>query len=154
MYWTRYDAGTVGRAGMDGSSPTTLTTGLRTPEALTVDYALRRLFWAEQISNKIQSSDLDGRNLRTVVELPSGSYPFGMALWNERIYFGGGGDFKLQRSSKAGQDIQTLYTETDFIRHIAIVPALDQPTVRMNHCEGRNCTKLCVLTPTSYHCLD
>ena len=154
MYWTRDSAGSIQRAGMDGSNPLTLVSGLNSPVGVTIDFASRRLYWTEYFGSHIQSSDLDGRDIQLVIQLLTGSGPWGIAILNDRIYWGNLGDNKLQSSTGNGQDIQTLYTETDNIYHVAIVPAVDQPTTRVNDCTGRNCTKLCVLSPSSYRCLD
>ena len=138
---------------MDGSSPLTLVSGAGNADGLTIDFASRRLYWAEFTGKKIQSSDMDGGDVRTVVQLPSTSGPVGIAVVNDRIYWGNAYDFKLQSSTKDGQDIQTLYTDTSHVRLITVVPELDQSVQRMNDCEGRSCSKLCVLTPASYRCL-
>ena len=153
MYWTRYDAGSIHRAGMDGSNPETLVTGLNHPTGVTIDFALQRLYWAESGSNRIQSSDLDGRDLQLVVQLSNGSVPWGIAVLNDRIYWGNEGNYRLQSATKDGRDVQTLYTSIKGISQITIVPAPDLVNNRTNDCEGRDCSKLCVLTPTSYRCL-
>ena len=138
---------------MDGSSPTALVTGLGNRRGLTLDLASERLYWTEYNSHTIRSSNLDRNDLRTVIQLPSDSKPYGIAFWNDRIYWGNAGNFKLQTCTADGQDIQTLYAETQTIRHIAIGSALNMSATRANHCEGRNCSLLCVLTATSYRCL-
>ena len=153
MYWPRYSAGSIHKAGMDGSSPVTLVSGLGKPVGVTIDFASRRLYWTESSMNKIQSSDLDGQDVRLVVQLPNYSSPRGIAVFNDRIYWGNWGDMKLHSCNKDGEGLQTLHTETHEIAHITIVPPPDQPAGRRNDCEGRNCSKLCVLSPTSYRCL-
>ena len=151
VYWAK-TSGSIHKAGMDGSSPFSIVTGLSDPHRLTIDFASERLYWTDRSSNRIQTSDLNGRGLWTVVQLPSSSYPWGVTLSNDRIYWGNWGNNKLQSSTKDGQDVQTLHTYTTDLRPIAIVPAWNQPRSRQNHCEGRSCSKLRVLTPTSYRC--
>ena len=143
MYWTRFSARSLHKAGMDGSSPVTLLSSLGEPLGLTIDFSLRRLYWGEYDSNKIQTSYMDGRGIQTAVQLPSSSQPFGIALSSDRIYWGSYGDNKFQSSARDGKDIQTLYTETSNIIHIILVPAWNQPANRTNHCEGQSCSKLC-----------
>ena len=126
MYWTRSSAGSIHKAGMDGSSPLTLFTGLNVPAGVTIDFASERLYWTEEYGQKIQASDLDGQDIQLVLQLPAGSYPWGIAVWNDRIYWGNNGNYKLQSCAKDGQDIQTLYTETDKINGVTVVPDLDQ----------------------------
>ena len=153
MYWTQFSAGSPHKAGMDGSSPATLVSGLGKSVGLTLDFASGRLYWAEWGTNMIRTSDMDGTGLQTAVQLPSGSQPLGIALSSDRIYFGNFGDNKLQSSTRDGRDIQALYTETTDIHHVIIMSAWNQPTNRTNHCKGQSCSKLCVLNPTSYSCM-
>ena len=155
MYWTRYSgAGSIHRAGMDGSSLLTLVTGLNGPVHVTIDFASQRLYWTEYNGNKIQSGNLDGTDIQLVVQLPSNSYPWGIAIASDGIYWGNSGNNKLQSSTTDGQDVQTLYTETYSILNLAVAPAVDQPRTRANDCAEQNCTKLCVLSPTYYRCFD
>ena len=123
---------------------------------VTVDFASRSLYWTEYNGNKIPSSDLDGRGIELLVQLSIGSNPFGIAILSNRIYWGNWGNNKLQSSTKDAQDMQTLCTKTNDIHHLAlaIVPVVDQPITRANDCAGLNGTKLCVLSPSSYRCLD
>ena len=154
MYWTRYSAGSIYQARMDGYSPGVLVTGLTHPLGLTIDFASRRLYWIEDTIHKMQSSNLSGRDIQPVVQLPDGSYPWGIAVLNGRIYWGNRGNYKVESATTDGQDLQTLYTEANEIHHLTIVPALDPPTShRKNDCAGQNCSTICVLTPTSYPCL-
>ena len=154
MYWAIYSPGSIQRVEMDGSSPVVLLTGLEGPNGITIDFAHRRLYWTDLNSHKIQSSDLDGRNVRTLVQLGSGSHPWGIGVINDRIYWGNEGNKKLESATMDGQDVKMLHTSTNSIRHITIVRAMDGPKNRTNPCEGRNCSKLCVLTRTSYRCLS
>ena len=149
MYWARYLAGSIHKAGMDGSNPITLVTGLIWPIGVTIDFASRRLYWAEDRNNRIQSSDLHGQDIRLVLQLPVDSWPWGIAAWNGRIYWGNYDNGKLQSANMDGGDMQTLYTESKPIHYIAVVPSWDQQTNRKNHCAGRYCANLCVLTPAS-----
>ena len=153
MYWTRGSVSSIHRSGMDGSSPITLLTALRGPLGVKLDLASRRLYWAEYSSHQIKSSDLDGRDIQLVAQLPSRTYPWGIAISNDRIYWGNPGNRTLQSCLKDGQDVQALYTEAGYARGLAIVPAVDQPTNRVNDCAGRQCSTLCVLTQASYRCL-
>ena len=153
MYWTRYSSGSLHRAGMDGSNSRTLATGLVGPRGMTIDVTSERFYGTERNSFTISSINLDGQGLRSLVQLPTGSNPYGMAVYGDRIYWGKAGDKKLQSSTKDGKDVQTLYTDAQDIHHLVIVPSVEQPANRVNHCVGRNCSKLCVLTPTSYRCL-
>ena len=154
MYWTRLTTpGSISSAGMDGSSPLRLITGLGAPYGLTIDHSSQRLFWTDYTRNNIQSSDVDEQDVQLVLEFPSGSNPWGITVLKGRIYWVNDGNNMLQSATKDGQDVQTLYTETNGMRQIIIAPAVNQPTNRTNDCAGRSCSKLYVLAPASYRCL-
>ena len=80
MYWMRYSAGSIHRAGTDGSSLLTLINGLNHPQGITIDFTSRGLYWTEYYGDRIQSSDLDGRDVQLVVQLPIDSMPWGIAI--------------------------------------------------------------------------
>lgn len=68
MYWT--DWGTkayIGKAGMDGSNfRVIINDSLGWPNALTIDYVTRELFWADAHNDYIAVTNLEGKNLRIV----------------------------------------------------------------------------------------
>ena len=69
MYWT--DWGLVAKiesANLDGSERAlVVSTALVWPNGLAIDRALRRLYWADAKTDRIESSDLDGANRWTLV---------------------------------------------------------------------------------------
>lgn len=69
MYWTDWgDRPYIGKAGMDGTHFTKLINeSLGWPNALTVDYVTREIFWADAKEDYIAVADLDGQNRRTVI---------------------------------------------------------------------------------------
>ena len=153
MYYT--GSGSIRRAGMDGSNTTTLVTDLSLPYGITIDFKSSRLFWAEFYANKIKSSDFQGGDQRTVAILPSKSEPTGVAVAGDKIYWGEFRTGKLQYSTIDGTNLMTLPADTfgDSIFGVTLVPALNRPQNRTNHCARHNCTRVCVLTPTSSRCL-
>ena len=70
MFWSDWGKKPkIERANMDGTLRITLVSvKIRWPNALTLDYALSRLYWADALVNKIESCDLDGKKRTTVVE--------------------------------------------------------------------------------------
>ena len=125
MYWTvAYNGGgMIMKAGLYGSKAAKIVTGLLDPYGIAIDFSGRRLYWADEDTHMIQSSYLDGRDNKTVVELPSGSKPVGMAVTGDRIYWGAWGSGKLQSSTKSGYDIQAHVEGegADEIAHLAVV---------------------------------
>ena len=147
------EAGSLHSAGMDGTGPTTLITGLKHPGGITIDFTSRKLYWTADSADQIQSCDLHGRGLQTVIQLSSGAGPWGIVLLNDRIYWGNFKNKTLQSSTKDGTDIQTLCTDTHNVRLMTLVPGLDHPSSKTNHCAGQRCSKPCVLTTTSIRCV-
>ena len=155
MYYTTDEDNSIRRAGLDGSNPVTIISG----EAgdywdIATDFNSSTLFWTARSAHTIESSDLNGGNRRTIVRLPANSYPRGIALANDRIYWAHSGDEKkLQSGTIHGNDVITLLTDTKTIHALTLVPDLSLPQDRTNHCARNSCLKVCVLTAitaTSY----
>ena len=156
MFWTK-SAGSIVRAGMDGSNRSTITTytgsSVKELRGITIDFQSSRLFWVSANADKIQSSSMDGGSVETILSLTRGSWPIGVGLFGDRIYWANNGNNIVQSCTKSGQDVRTLYTGTSSLLHLAIVPELYPPTSRTNDCDKMSCTKVCVLTPTSSRCV-
>ena len=155
MFWTRTERkGSIWRSWMDGTNHTQIATGLSGPAGITIDFQDSRLYWVVYYDQRVQSSDMQGQDVQTVVQLPSYSYPTGIGVLGGRIYWTTSNTGKLGSSTKAGQDIQLLHNYTNSLYQMTVVPRLDLPTNRTNHCENRSCSNICVLTPTSCSCLS
>ena len=152
MYYTDASTGSIKRAGMDGSNVTTLVTGSTAPWDITIDLKTSRLFWTDYHENTIESSDLEGADRRTV-SLALFTYPTGIAVFNDRIFWGEQDSGFLKSSNMDGNDLILLYGDTHFINGLTLVSDLNRPENRTNHCARNSCSKVCVLTPTSSRCL-
>lgn len=139
------------KAGMDGSSPVRLVTALGEPCGIVIDFQSLRLYWADLVTQKIQSSNLVGGNIVTLVELQF--HPYGIALLNDKLYWGYYMSTMVQSCSKSGTGISTVYNVTAFTWHLT-VPTWNLPRNRIDHCEQHSCSSICVLSPTSFRCLS
>ena len=154
MYYTKSThPGSIIRAGMDGSNPVTVITGLGNPHGIKIDLTTSKLFWTDYKTGRIESSNFQGGDRRTVVQLSS-ERTRGIAIADGRIYWGGERSYKLESSTMTGEDIVTLHTETESINQLAVVPDSSLLQNRTNDCEARRCEKVCVLTAASFRCLD
>ena len=138
-YWTKNsfsDNCTIWTAGMDGTDPHVAVSGLKLPYGIAIDLNMSRLYWTEEDMDRIQSANLDGSDTRTIVKL---SGPQGIAVLADEIFWGNWRSHELQSSSKTGGHIRTLHTHA---------------RNGVNLCESQNCSKLCVLSPSSFRCLD
>ena len=155
MFWTAASAnGSIWRSGMDGSNPSKIVVGLNNPVGITIDFDDARLYWVTGGDDRVHSCDMEGQVMKTVVQLPWGAGPIGIGLLGGRIYWTLGFGQKLQSINKSGQDIQSVPLRGDIMFNLAAVPRMDLPRNRTNDCDKAHCSKVCVLTPSSYRCLS
>ena len=90
MFWSDWgEKGKVVRAGMDGSNRVNvITTDIKWPNGLAIDYEDSRLYWLDAHSSRscVASSDLNGKNRQKIV---SGSlpHPFAITVFGDRVYW-------------------------------------------------------------------
>ena len=140
---------------MDGSNPKNLVSaGSGFPWGITIDFKTSRLLWTDYNAEIIDGSNLEGGDRRTVLALSQGTYPSGIAVGNDKIYWGGLSR-KVQSCTMDGNNVTTLHTDTKVITGMTLIPDLNRPQQqhRANHCAGHSCSKVCVLTSTSSRCL-
>lgn len=94
MYWADYGSSPkIEKAHMDGTNRKLLIgVGLKRPTGLAIDFRVRRLYWADEGTGKIESTLLDGSNRRTDFSISKKSRaekraPFGLAFNNGRLYW-------------------------------------------------------------------
>ena len=63
---------------MDGTNPTPIVKGLNEPSGITIDFRHSRLYWVFRDDRRVQSCDLQGQHVQTVVQLPRRSDPRGI----------------------------------------------------------------------------
>ncbi len=64
-------------------------------------FAGERIYWCDHNSELIQAADLDGSNMKTLVELHESANPFGITFYNDHIYWT---DWNIRGVSKARID--------------------------------------------------
>ena len=152
MYWSKPRTGIIAKADMDGSNVKEIISGLISPAGIAVDFDSRRIFWVEWSGARIQSSNLDGTDVQLVLQLSRNTYPWGIAVTGQRLFWGGNSG-SLQSSNKSGQDIRTLDNGTSSILHLTLA-APNPVHTRLNHCEKQACSDgICVLTSNSFRCV-
>jgi DNA-binding beta-propeller fold protein YncE len=80
IYWTDANANTIAGADMGATTWTTLITGLSRPNYIAIDPQGGRLYWTEIGVPRIQTSRLDGSDVRTVAV--AAGHPGGIAVVN------------------------------------------------------------------------
>ena len=155
MYWTTADSpGSVKRGGLDGSEVSVIVTGRSYPAGIAIDFQRSHIYWTVGGEDRVKSSDMEGNDVQTVIQLPADSGTYGIALYGNRIYVRNWSSKKVQSFTTAGEDPQDLHTNTNHLYHLAIISARPHhPINRTNHCENRGCSKVCVLTRTAFKCV-
>ena len=154
MYWTTKDRNyIVLRAGMDGTRLNNLVSGSGQSDGIQIDFSSRRLYWAETGNQRIRSSDLEGGDVMTTITAQLSNAPFGVSLVGDRLYWGYWNSNAFQSMTHRGTDVRNETVLTAHTWHFT-VPMWDAPKTRVNHCEGRSCADVCVLTATSFTCLS
>ena len=109
-----------------------ITTSLKAPTGLTIDYPNNKLFWLDFKMHNIESSDLDGTNRRRIVVYGL-QHPFDIAVFGDNVYWS---DFGLKTVSSANKFTGKNKTElikreniTSFVpKGISILHSLSQPS--------------------------
>ena len=78
-----------------------ISTHIRWPNGLTIDYATSRLYWVDAFFDKIETSDLEGRVRRNLLRVP---HPYGIAVRNSILYWT---DWMTRSVASAGIDGST-----------------------------------------------
>ena len=90
MFWSDWgETPRIVRASMDGSGRRNIiTSGIKWPNGLAVDYDEPKLFWldAHKDYSRLECSDLDGSNRKKLIgsSLP---HPFSITIYHERVYW-------------------------------------------------------------------
>ena len=88
MYWTDWGVDAqIERCGMNGDLTTreTVVKGMfGFPNGLAIDYKEEKLWWADAMLDKIETSNLDG-SLRRIVVAEESIHPFGLIVYNNSI---------------------------------------------------------------------
>ncbi len=99
LFWT--DVGRnpmVARSSLAGSNfKALITTNIKWPNGLTIDFDQDKLYWADAYFDKIESSDLDG-NYRTV--LTASMHPFAITVHHHYIYWTDWSSNSIYRAEK------------------------------------------------------
>ncbi|XP_071817967.1 low-density lipoprotein receptor-related protein 1-like isoform X2 [Apostichopus japonicus] len=111
MYWTDWGSvAKIERSFMDGSGRETLfNTGLAWPNGLTIDKPGRKLYWGEAQLDRIECSDLDGRNRQLLIDFSISVHPYGIGIFGQYIFWADWAEASLMRADKGtGENIQSV----------------------------------------------
>ncbi|XP_061406856.1 low-density lipoprotein receptor-related protein 6-like [Lethenteron reissneri] len=153
MYWTEWGGRPrVERACMDGTERRVLLTNVGRTNGLTIDYAARRLYWADLDTYLIESSDLLGENRGVIADdLP---HPFGLTQYQDYIFWTDWTRRSIERANKTdGKNRTLIQSQLDDVMDILVFHSSRQGG--WNACVMGNgqCSHLCLARPGgSYVC--
>ncbi|UYV74243.1 LRP1B [Cordylochernes scorpioides] len=88
IYWTNWNTNnpTIQRAYTNGHQPhAIISTDIRMPNALTLDHAAQKLFWADARLDKIERCNYDGTDRHIISHVPQ--LPFDLAVYGNFIFW-------------------------------------------------------------------
>lgn len=89
VYWTNWNsqAASIQRAYLTGFGlESIITTEIRMPNAITLDYESHKLYWADARLDKIERTDYDGGH-RVVLTHSTPKHPFAMAVYGDLLFW-------------------------------------------------------------------
>ncbi|KAK3755594.1 hypothetical protein QZH41_017585, partial [Actinostola sp. cb2023] len=90
MFWSDWgESPKIERCGMNGDPNTRLaviTTNIQWPNALTVDYTIDKIIWADAKVHTIESANLDGSHRRVILS-ENIHHPFAITVFHSKMYW-------------------------------------------------------------------
>ena len=93
------------RAEMDGRNRIPNFIRVNGPRGLVIDLEGSRLYLTSTVDKQVKSYNLEGGDILTIVQLGARSYPQGIALMADRIYWADYYAGKMERCRKNGTDL-------------------------------------------------
>uniref|UniRef100_A0A8C2K8U2 Low density lipoprotein receptor-related protein 4 n=1 Tax=Cyprinus carpio TaxID=7962 RepID=A0A8C2K8U2_CYPCA len=145
MYWTDWgEHAKLERSSMDGSDRVVLiNNNLGWPNGLAVDRAGSQLLWADAHTERIEASDLNGSNRRTLVSPVQ--HPYGLTLLGPHMYWTDWQSRSIHRADKdTGANTITVRSNLPGLMDIQAVDRAS--SLGFNKCGRRNggCSHLCL----------
>ena len=111
VYWTERESngrgGTIKRSNLDGTSIEVLTTQPTIPRYIAVDTVREKLYWINAIDTKIQSANLNGENIKTVIQLDNDVTNFAIDMEGAKFYWTDP-QYRILRMNLDGTNMETL----------------------------------------------
>ncbi|XP_067027218.1 low-density lipoprotein receptor-like isoform X2 [Acropora muricata] len=156
MFWTDWgDSPRIEKCGMNGDPKTRevlISRNILWPNALTIDYTVDRIWWADAKLHTIESSDLDGRK-RQLILFEDVTHPFALTLFQNYMYWTdwehrGGSINKANKFNGQERSViqENLYSPMDIhVYHQQRQPAGTNPCRPKT--DFGSCSHICLLAP-------
>ena len=111
IFWTNANGGTIRRCKLNGMRVQTIVSGIADARGIVVDPEGGKLYWTDNIRDKIERSDLDGKHREDIVTGGLAS-PIGLALdaKHKKIYWVETDLNKIERANLDGSQREALIT--------------------------------------------
>lgn len=117
---------------------------------MAIDRPANRLYWNDGKLHTIESSDLDGKNRKTIItDVP---HPYGLVVVGNHIYWTDWETEGLHRADKLNGSDRTIIR--DKLDGLMDVRSVQSDNIAENACGHDNggCSHLCLRNPVSYSC--
>ncbi|CAH1786568.1 unnamed protein product [Owenia fusiformis] len=153
MFWTDWGkVPKIERSFQDGSNrKAIIDDNLGWPNGLSIDYDMRRIYWADAQFDRIETADLNGNNRVHLLEQVD--HPFGLTVFGDYVYWTDWQKRAITRCDKlTGKHSTIVQGNMDGLMDIHVVSASRQ--MGTNGCSINNggCTHLCLARPNGYTC--
>ncbi|XP_050531547.1 low-density lipoprotein receptor-related protein 6 isoform X2 [Daktulosphaira vitifoliae] len=159
MFWTDWgEVPKIERAGMNGDLSTRkviVSDKIFWPNGLTIDFQNRQIYWVDGKLGFIDVMDFDGKSRKTVHDKGI-SYPFGIALFQEKLYWTDWKSWSIHVADRKGGGVNREIIHGNYVpMDIRVWDPVRQPD-KITPCDKNNggCSDLCLLAPNSpgYSC--
>lgn len=155
IYWTDWGSRPhIGKAGLDGSHPHIIAeNGFGWPNALTINFETKELYWGDAREDFIGVCDFNGHNQKIILNREKNPmlnlhHVFAIAVWEDRIYWTDWETKSIESCHKDhGDNCSTLLTTIHRPMDIRVFHSYRQRPVQDNPCENAGCDTLCLLSP-------
>ncbi|TRY92935.1 hypothetical protein DNTS_033821 [Danionella cerebrum] len=155
IYWT--DWGTpakIERATLGGNfQKAIVNTSLSQPNALSLDYEERVLYWADAVLNRIERASLTGENREVIISQTQ--YPFALTIFQQDVYWTDWNTRMVYRANKNdGSGLTTVVTDLQYRPNDIHVFSASRQESCSSPCQLFNggCSHVCVAGPAGPEC--
>jgi low density lipoprotein receptor-related protein 5/6 len=151
IYWTENPSDSIRRAATDGSDIQTIVFNANHAMSLTMDYELRRIYWATK-NDGIESADWDGKR-RLKLKLAGTDAevlfkPRSLTLFQDNIYFHDGTSGDIERVNKVtGADRTTIFKNLRDVSSLLAFHSNRQSGSNLCRIDNGGCSHLCFALP-------
>ena len=137
MFWSDWGVvPKIERCGMNGDPATResiVTNNIMWPNALSIDYTLNRLWWADAKLRTIESANLDGTQRRIILG-EDVHHPFALTLFHDTMYWTDWDKEAIYQANKfTGKDRITLRERVSSPMDIHVYHEMRQPRGTVKH---------------------